>query len=189
MEELEYYDNYEAVLTRELLKVCASAGMLDDTLLASDDIDEKWADFANEYMADAIEQINGYPQVAIAWAGFMGMAVAKWWDTNWSKYSKSSYKSLYGSQGFDNMDDHIVEDILGEKLGTFEAQRLSGTMYSCSQCAITTIRKENIEFGTTKAFYVLARTVKVMYRIGAAIQLKRMGYKFEKMRTSLSDMN
>lgn len=189
MEELEYYESYEARLMQELLKVCSSAGMLDDTLLASEDIDEKWADYANDYMADAIEQINGYPEVAIAWAGFMGMAVAKWWDKDWKRNSGNGYKMFYGTQGFDNMDDHIVEDILGEKLGTFEAQRLSGTMYSCAQRAITTIRKENIEFGTTKAFYVLSRTVKVMYRIGAAIQLKRMGYKFEKMRTNLADMN
>jgi hypothetical protein len=43
------------------------------------------------------------------------------------------------------------------------------------------IRKENIEFGSVKAFYVLSRTVKVMYRIGAALQLKRLGYKFEKL--------
>ena len=139
MEELEYYENYEAALVQELLKVCNSAGMLDDTLLASDDIDEKWADYANDYMADAIEQINGYPEVAIAWAGFMGMAVAKWWDTDWRRVSRNEYKSLYGSQGFDNMDDHIVEDILdsGKTLGgdycswnVWNSHSFAGTMFS-----------------------------------------------------------
>lgn len=183
MEELEYYDNYESLLEQELLKVCSSAGMLDGILLASEDIDGKWSDYANSYMADAIEQINTYPQVSIAWAGFMGMAVAKWWDTNWQGNKNNDYSAFYGSQGFDNMDDNIVEKILGHKPGSFEAIRLSGTMYSCSQRAIAIIRKENIEFGSVKAFYILARTVKVMYRIGAAVQLQQMGYKFEKLKT------
>jgi hypothetical protein len=31
------------------------------------------------------------------------------------------------------------------------------------------------------AYYTFARTVKVMYRIGAAIELRRLGYKYEKV--------
>jgi hypothetical protein len=31
------------------------------------------------------------------------------------------------------------------------------------------------------AFHVYARVVKVMFRIGAAIELKRLGYKFEQV--------
>ena len=38
-----------------------------------------------------------------------------------------------------------------------------------------------LRFGTAKAFYILSRTVKVMYRIGASMQLRRLGYKMEKM--------
>ena len=93
----------------------------------------------------------------------------------------NEYLKLYGPHGFDDMDDYIVEQILGEKLGTEAADKISSTAYSCAQRAISMIRKENIEFGSVKAFYVLSRTVKVMYRIGAALQLKRLGYKFEKL--------
>jgi hypothetical protein len=46
--------------------------------------------------------------------------------------------------------------------------------------AISMIMKEDFEPGSEKAFYMLARTMKVMYKIGAALQLKRMGYKFQK---------
>jgi hypothetical protein len=31
------------------------------------------------------------------------------------------------------------------------------------------------------AFHVFARAIKVMYRIGAALELKRLGYKFEEV--------
>ena len=68
MEQLEYYNNFEDSLQREMIKLCNSLGVLDSVLLNSEDIDLKWGDYADEYMADAIEQINDYPEVAIAWA-------------------------------------------------------------------------------------------------------------------------
>lgn len=185
MEEIEFYREFEERLEQELLKVCSAASMLDGVMLASDDIDEKWSDYAKSYIADAIEQINEYPEVAFAWAGYIGMAVAKWWDTDWIANKENQYRVLYGSQGFDNMDDHIVVDILGLKLDGEDSEKITGTLYSCAQLTISMIRKENIEFGTAKAFYTLARAVRVLYRVGAAIQLKRMGYKFEKIGSGL----
>ncbi len=181
MEELEYYNNYEKVLEQELLKVCSSAAMLDGVMLGSEDIDDKWNDYANAYMADAIEQINGYPQVAMAWSLYMGLAVAQWWDKDWMGNKDNDYAVFYGTQGFDNLDDHIVVDILGLDLDGVESERITSVAYSCAQCCITMIQKENIEFGSAKAFYVLSRTVKVMYKIGAALWLRRLGYKFEKL--------
>ena len=45
---------------------------------------------------------------------------------------------------------------------------------------MTLIRREDTEAQSTKAFYIFARTTRVMFRIGAALELKRLGYKFEK---------
>ena len=56
------------------------------------------------------------------------------------------------------------------------------------QKAATFIRHEHIEHQTVKAFHIFARTVQVMYRIGAALQLKRLGYKFHKVDLSRSGM-
>ncbi len=181
MEELEYYNNYEKFLEQELLKFCTSAQMLEGTMLGSEDIDDKWNTYANDYMADAIEQINSYPQVSMAWAFYMGLAVAQWWDTDWLANKDNEYTKFYGTRGFDNLDDHIVMAILGLDLDSEEAQKITSTAYSCAQLCIGIIRKENIEFGSAKAFYILSRTVKVMYKIGAAVQLNRLGYKFQKL--------
>ena len=46
---------------------------------------------------------------------------------------------------------------------------------------MTFIRREGIEHQTVKAFHIYARTVKVMFKIGAALQLRRLGYKFHKV--------
>ena len=45
-ENIQYYDAYEANLLNELLKMCTSLGMLDGELLNSEDIDQKWKEWA-----------------------------------------------------------------------------------------------------------------------------------------------
>ena len=64
----EYYNAFEKSLEQELLKVCTSLGVLEGTLLASDDIDAKWKEMAPEYMVDAVREIMSYPEVAVSWA-------------------------------------------------------------------------------------------------------------------------
>ena len=68
MEQTEYFDTFENNLLTELLKRCTSQGLLEGTLLASEDIDERWKVYAPEYMADAVPQIADYPTVSVAWA-------------------------------------------------------------------------------------------------------------------------
>lgn len=184
MEETEYLDSYESSLTDEMLRVCTSLGLLDGTLLASDDIDAKWKEYAPEYMGVAVKQINGYPEFTIGCAGYIGMAVARWWDTDWGRHHGEKFSALLGRRGFDDMDDHITEDILGHKAGSVEAGVISGILLSCAQIAMDRIRHEHIETETVRAFHILARTGRAMFRIGAAIELKRLGYKFQKVQVN-----
>ena len=181
MEQSQYYNEYEERLQIELLKLCTSHGMLEGTLLASDDIDERWNDYASHYMADSVSQINTFPAAAIAWAGYVGMAVAHRWDEDWEQYAEEEYDALHGERGFDDMDEHIVQNILGLALDSEEASKIEDTMRSCAHTAMTLIRREQVEGQSTKAFYIFARTAKVLFRIGAALELRRLGYRFEKV--------
>lgn len=180
-ENAKYYDVYEENLLREMLRMCTSLGMLDGELLSSEDIDQKWKEWAPEYIADALPEVNAYPDFAIACAGYAGMAVAQWWDQDWGRNHGAKYDTLHGSRGFDDMDEHIVQDILGLTLDSIEAKQIMNILLCCAQKASTFIQHEHIENQTVKAFHIFARTVKVMYRIGAALQLHRLGYKFHKV--------
>lgn len=177
----EHLDLFQIRLEDELLKLCTSLSVLDGGWLMTPDLEEKWREIAPEYMADAVKEINSYPEVALAWAGYLGMGYAALWDKNWRKHSRDGYSKMLGSRGFDDMDEHIVRDILGHSLDSFEAMKISGVLQSCAQCAIGLIRKESIEGGTNQAFYVLARSVKVMYCAGVSIQLRKLGYKYERL--------
>ena len=188
MDNTEYLRNFEKQLLDNLLKLCTEYKMLDGVLLQSDDVTARWEELALEYIADAVTQINEYPTVAIAWAGYMGMAVANNWDSDWAAHSHDEYRSMYGPNGFDDMDEYIVQNILGLTLDSVEAKQIMNILLCCAQQAVTFIRHEQIEHQTVKAFHIFARTVKVMFRIGAALQLKRLGYKFQKVDLSRAGM-
>lgn len=180
-ENSRYYEVYEENLQMELLKMCRSLGMLDSELLSSEDIDQKWKEWAPEYIAEALPEVNSYPEFAIACAGYVGMAVAKWWDVDWGRHHGASYASLHGPRGFDDMDEYIVQNVLGLTLDSPEAKQIMNILLCCAQKAVNFIRHEHIEAQTVKAFHIFARTAKVMFRTGAALQLRQLGYKFQKV--------
>ncbi len=189
MEQTEYFDTFENNLLNEMMKLCTSHKMLAGTLLASDDIDERWKEIAPEYMADAVPQINSFPAAAIAWAGYVGMAIAHRWDEDWATYATEPYENLHGAEGFDDMDENIVQNILRLSLEDEAAQKIEDMMRCCANTAITFIRREEIEAQSTKAFYIFARTARVLFRIGAAMELHRLGYKFEKVNLGESSLS
>lgn len=179
--DIGFLNRFEEKIQAELLRICTSHGLLGGVLLATDDVTDHWDVLAPEYVADAVGQIADYPTVSVAWAGYLGLAIAHGWDKNWQACSHAPYTSYYGSQGFDDMDEHIVQHVLGLSLESKEASQLEAVIRSCAQTAVTLIRREQIEPQSPMAFHVFARAVKVMYRIGAALELKRLGYKFEEV--------
>lgn len=174
-----YLNEFEVKLTDELLRLCRQYNMLEDVLLATDDIDEYWQRIAPEYMADAVPQIANYPTVSVAWAAYIGLGVAFGWDVDWATFSTVDYQFYYGEQGFDDMDEHIVRDLLNLPLDSTDARQLEEMIRRCGEAAVARIRHEQIEPQSLLAFHIFARACRVMFRIGAALELKRLGYRFE----------
>jgi len=179
--DIQYLIRFEEKMQNELLRLCTEGGMLKGVLLATEDIDAHWNILAPEYMADAVPQVAQYPTVTVAWPAYLGMAVAYGWDADWENYLKFPYQSYYGEQGFDDMDEHIVRDLLRIPLDSRTAKDLEDMIRRCGEKAVDLIRFEQIPPQSEMAFHVFARACKAMYRLGAAMQLKRMGYNFEKM--------
>ncbi len=176
-----YLNDFEEKLQNELVKLCTASRMLEGSILSTDDIDNRWKVLAPEYMADAVPQIKDYPTVSVAWAAYLGSAIAHEWDSNWETASIAPYQSYYGQHGFDDMDENITNVLLGMKTNSIEAMNLENIIRRCGETAVSFIRHEQIDPQTPMAFHIFARTCKVMYRIGAAIELKRLGYRFERV--------
>lgn len=177
----EYLNTFESRLTNELLRLCTSYNMLDNTLLATEDIDDEWKRLAPEYIVDAVKEISNYPTVSVAWAAYIGMAVANQWDKNWETQKSIEYKYYYGKQGFDDLDENILYNLLKIPSESKEATETENMIRRCAQTTVSLIRHEQIEPQSPTAFYIFTRAARTMYRIGAAIELRRLGYKFEKV--------
>ena len=73
MEDTFFLDNYEKTLQMGLSRICSGAGLIGDELLSSEDIDSKWEEFIKDYVADAVNNFNDYPDCtclgSIPWYG------------------------------------------------------------------------------------------------------------------------
>lgn len=182
MDEQQYLDAYEHKLQDSLVSLCSAYEMMGGELLESDDLESKFTEtLARPYLADAVKEYRAFPEAALAWAGYAGMAMAKLWDADWQAYQAATYADLLGPRGFDDMDERITTEILGYALDSEAARRIAGILSNCAVEALTMIRHENIEPQSPRAYYVFARTVQILYRTGASIELFLLGYKRERI--------
>ena len=176
-------NRYEESLRTTLVKRLTDAKWLAGQLLEVEELNEKWRTSAPSYMADAVPEIAKYPLVAIAWAMYLGMGAATLWDKEWNRYKDVDdlHALMTEPRGFDCMDEYITEILLCLPLGSAEAEKLEDMVRSTAEAAQLLIRKEGIEAQSVMAFHIFARTTKVMFECGVAVQLKRLGYKFEQV--------
>ncbi len=166
-------EKFREDLTHFLLSVCTGNGSLKGTLLNTPDIDEAWVRLAPPFFGDAVREFNKYPEFCLGCAGYLGMAVAFYWDKDWARYREVPYEHILGDRGFDNLDDHITEDILKD------SKHCVPLMQSTAASAYHFLLREGPEPGTAEAYRMFLVTVEVMFKIGAAMELNRLGYKFE----------
>ncbi len=173
---IEYLNKYENNLMQGVLHLCTDLKLLEGKLLETPDISDKWHDMAPEYVADAVKEFVQYPTVALGWAMYMGMAVARYWDEEWQIYDQlpNLYLHVRDKRGFDYLDEVVRGDILGLKEGDYTS--CEDKVRTCSQFVLDQMRHEQIEAGSVMAFHVFARSIKVLYKIGAAVELRRSGY-------------
>lgn len=168
-------DRFETILSDGLVKLCNGAGVFQGGIMSSPDFDTLWDEsYLKDYTADAVENFNAFPEAAIAWAAYLGMAVAHNWDADWNAHRNDAYSSYYGSRGWDDMDERTVHELLHLKADW--AAKIADTLDSCALATLGLIRHEGIEAQTADGFYVLVRAYTVMFRIGVTIELQRLGY-------------
>ena len=181
MDNVEYLDNFELGLMDKLVRLCRSYKRLDGVFPSSEDIDGMWPRLAPEYLADAVQQVKDYPTVSVAWAAYVGMAIANGWDSDWGKTSSMQYSEMYGPRGFDDMDEYILSQLLGIPLGSADAIGIEDMVRRCGELTVDLIRHEEVEPQSPMAYHIFVRASRAMYRIGAALELERLGYKMQPM--------
>ena len=166
----------EEKIRHDLQQYLLSHHKIDERMPECPDVEGFWQTIAEAYIPDGIREFNAYPTVSLGWMMFLGMAIAKYWDEDWGKYSttKGLYEQIRAQRGFDCMDEYILEDVLrlkGEGL-----KEINDLVAECASRTYSMLRHTPIEPGTREAFDAYVACLHQLYLMGAAVQLKRMGY-------------
>lgn len=179
--ENQYLDTFGQKVRNAVFDLLREYGKIDERMPDMPDIEEKWSQIATAYLPDGVREFNGYPLVSLGWVMYVGMAIAHLWDKDWERYAEREdlYPLLRDKRGYDSMDEYIRQEILHlDTAGYKAAEDLCG---KCSQMVHDMIMHEHIEPSTPIAFHAYVRAIHVLYSMGAAVELYRLGYKMTKL--------
>ena len=169
-------EQFEEKLRQDLHQFLLSVNEVDERLPECPDVEDKWEAIARAYLPDGIREFQDFPSASLGWMMYIGMALAKMWDTEWKIYSKIDdvYAYMRGKRGYDGLDEYIREEVL--LLAGADYVGLEKLVGECASRVYNALRRQNIEPGTREAFNAYVACLHQLYLMGVAVQLKRMGY-------------
>ena len=81
-------EQFEEKLHEDLHQFLLSMKEVDERLPECPDVEGKWEEIAKAYLPDGIREFQEYPSASLGWMMYVGMAVARYWDSEWEIYSK-----------------------------------------------------------------------------------------------------
>jgi len=174
-------ESFEERLRQDLVCYLVSVGRADAHLPECPDIEEKWGPIAQAYLPDGIREFAAYPNASLGWMMYMGIAVAKYWDEDWAVYGNlpNLYTYIRDKRGYDNLDEYVRDEALSLK--EEESDNLEKLIGECASRTNNFLRRQPIEPGTKEAFDAYVSCLHQLYLMGAAVQLKHMGYHMTKI--------
>lgn len=167
---------FEDKVREDLVKFLQKKEALDEHVPECPDVEEKWGEIARSYMPDGAREFKDYPVVSLGWMMLMGMAMAYYWDTDWEKHSarKDYYEALRDMKGYDNMDEAVVENLLG--YAGEAAEKVTELVAECASRVYSLLSHEHVEPGTEAALGSYVAALHQLYLAGMAMELNALGY-------------
>lgn len=169
-------NNFEIQVSEDLNQYLTSLEVIDKHFPDCPDVENKWNELLQEYVKDGVREFNEYPVVSLGWVMFLGMAVAKFWDEDWTKYStiENLYTYLRDKRGYDYMDEYILQDVL--KYDADKADKITEIAGECAARCHSMLMHSGVEYGTPEAFAEYVACLNQLYIMGMAMELKSLGY-------------
>ncbi|MDE6824635.1 MAG: hypothetical protein K2J27_07905 [Duncaniella sp.] len=183
-EATELVGKFEKKVREDLISFLQKKEALDAHVPECPDVEEKWGEIARSYMPDGAREFKDYPVVSLGWMMLIGMAMAYYWDTDWEKYSKKTdiYEELRDKKGYDNMDETVVEGLLGY---TGEAaEKITELVAECASRVYGLLNHEHVEPGTEAALGCYIAALNQLYLVGMAMELNALGYHMTPLQNS-----
>lgn len=174
-------EDFATTLQEDVHRYLVRRGAVDERMPECPDVEAKWPKIAEEYLPDGIREFADYPVASLGWMMFIGMAVAKYWDTDWECYAavEDLYTPMRDKRGFDNLDEYIMDEVLN--LQGDAAEKMQTLVGDCAERVKRALFRLDVEPGTIEAFKGYVACLQCMYKLGSAVQLNAMGYHMHKM--------
>ncbi|MCQ2296625.1 MAG: hypothetical protein MJZ45_04415 [Bacteroidales bacterium] len=172
--------NFEERIKDNLYHYLLGMGEVDEQLPEAIDLEERWPAIGQSYLADGVREFDKYPTASLGWMMYIGMGMAKYWDDDWGLYSKVEdlYLFMRDKGGYDLLDEYVRGPLLGLKQPEYD--NTETLVQECAERTYSMYLHEQLEPGSEAAFRGYVICLHQLYLMGAAVQLKRMGYKMVK---------
>ena len=172
----ELVKKFEEKVREDLTGFLQKKEALDEHVPECPDVEERWGEIARAYLPDGAREFKDYPTTSLGWMMLIGMAMAFYWDKDWEKYSvqKNIYEELRDKRGYDNMDEAVVEDLLG--YAGEAAEKVTELVAQCAARVYSLLSHEQVEPGTEAALGCYIAALHQLYLAGMAMELNALGY-------------
>ncbi|MCQ2285562.1 MAG: hypothetical protein MJZ76_01650 [Bacteroidales bacterium] len=172
---------FEEKIYKNLYDYLLEKNEIDSRFPEALDIEEKWPIIAQSYLPDGIREFRDFPISSLGWIMYVGMAIAQFWEDDWEIYGQMEdlYTYLRDKEGFDTMDEYIRRTVLHLKGEAFTQTEV--LIQECASRANAELLHSKIEPGTKEAFEAYVSCLHQLYRMGMAVQLRRLGYHMQAM--------
>ena len=171
---------FEEKVKKDVTEYLQHKGALDPMVPECPDVEEKWPEIVRAYIPDGAREFQDYPVVSLGWMMLMGMAMAYYWDTDWTKYAdrKDYYQELRDKAGYDNFDDTVIQTLLG--YAGEPAEKVSELVSQTAARVYSLLSHEHVEPGTEAALGAYIAALHQLYLAGMAMELNALGYHMTK---------
>lgn len=175
---------FEEKVTEDLVKFLQHKGAVDEHVPECPDVEAKWGEILKAYIPDGAREFQSYPVVSLGWMMLIGMSMAYYWDTDWQTYSakKNIYEGIRDKRGYDNMDEEVVQGILG--YAGEAAEKVTELVAECASRVFGKLNHEQVEPGTEAALGYYIAALHVLYTAGMAMELNALDYHMTPLKQS-----
>ncbi len=168
--------NFQERIHQDLYEYLRMEQLVDEMLPTCPDVEGKWTEICEEYLPDGVREFANYPTASLGWMMYIGMAIAKFWDENWTDYNDidNLYESIRDERGYDHLDEYVLEEVLS--LSKDERKDIENIVGECAARTLSNLRREKIQPSTPEAFNAYVNCLHELYLMGCYVQLKAMGY-------------
>ncbi len=173
---------FEQQLHTDLHQHFLLLGKVDEHFPECPDVEQRWQAIAQSYAPDGIREFAQYPTASLGWMMYVGMAVTRYWDDDWTYYSHLAdlYTHVRDKRGYDNLDDYVRQEVLHLSGDDYDAaERL---VADTAERVYAALRHQHIEPGTPEAFKAYVACLHQLYLMGMALELHHLGYHMHKLK-------